>query len=235
VVHRPGFDAPDTFAPFCQLNINDVPDGTTEYSLPALIDGSAARFGDPDKPFTVSVFLVSSSWHTPSAARTVTAVITQYEQRGGVSYPATISRSITPSNLKSPLCLLGELTLPVSAMPHDNTGGYFTIKVTSGDTADRFQDALFLDTLGSTAIIEAPNGYTAFWIDEPAGSAEIGNVMASVTSRASAVSVLGNTALSGPPVQVDPFGNQTLLAYSPTGAPACQLIHSPKWLLERLP
>ncbi len=71
VLHRPGFDAPDTFAPFCQLSAGDVPDGTVEYSLPALIDGSPARFGDPDKPFTVSVYVVASSWHNASAARLV--------------------------------------------------------------------------------------------------------------------------------------------------------------------
>jgi hypothetical protein len=239
VLHRPGYDAPDTFSPWVQLNTADLPDGTTEYPLPAPIPGSAARFGDPDKPFTVSVYLVVSAWHagTLGAARTVTATITQYEQAGGTSYPLSITRSIVPNTLASPLALLGELTLPVSAMPHDNTGGYFTVKITSSDTADRFQDLLLLDTLGSTVIVETPQGglgYTQFWVDEPAGIADIGNVMASLTDRASAVSVLQYTRLSGPPIHVDPLGNQTLLAYAPEGAPACELVHFPRWLIERL-
>jgi hypothetical protein len=88
--------------------------------------------------------------------------------------------------------------------------------------------------MGSTAVIESPTGYTSYWIDEPAGAAEIGNVMASSTNRANAVSVLGNTKLSGPPMQVDPFGNQTLFLYSPTGAPACEMVHFARWQVERL-
>jgi len=234
VVHQPGFDAPDTFTPWCALSANDPPDGTAEYTLPQLIDGSAARFGDPDRPFTVTVYVVASSWHNPSAARTVTATVRQYEQAGGTVYPAAASQSITPANLKSPLVLLGELTLPVSAMPLDNTGGYFTVAITSGDTADRFQDALFLDTLGSTVVVQSPTGYTSYWVDEPAGSAEIGNIMGSMFDRGQAVSVLGSADVSGPPLHVDPFGNQTLLAYSPDGAPACQLTHFSRWQLERL-
>jgi hypothetical protein len=234
VLHRPGFDAPDTFAPFCRLSATDVPDGTTEYALPSLIDGTAARFGDADKPFTTSVYAVASAWHNSSAPRTVTATVRQYEQAGGTVYAAPVTATITPANLASPMCLLGELTLPVSAMPSGNTSGYFTVSVTSGDTADRFQDALFLDTMGSSVIIESPVGYTQYWVDEPAGSADLGNIMGSAFGRESAVSVLAHAQVSGPPLHVDPFGNQTLMAYSVEGAPACWLTHWPKWILERL-
>ncbi len=237
VVHRPGFDAPDTFCPLVPLNGNDVPDGTTEYQVPQLIAGTAARFGNPDKPFTVSVYAVSAGWHTPTNARTVTVTVNQYEQAGSVNYPVSIVRSVTPNNLASPLCLLGEVTLPSTAMPDDNTAAYFTLAITSADTADRFQDILLLDTLGSTVIVEAPNAYTSMWIDEPPPTVDLGNIMASQFDRTDAVSVLAYATVSGPPLHVSPFGNQSLLCYVADAAmtsPSVELVHFPRWLIERL-
>jgi len=236
VIHRPGFDAVDTFCPFVPMNSSDTPDGTTEYQVPMLIAGSPARFGSHDQPFTVSVYVVSTSWHG-TAARTVTLTVRQYEQAGGTVYPVSISRSVTPGSLASPLVLLGELTLPDHAMPHDNTQAYFTVAVTSGDTADRFQDCLLLDTLGSTVIIESPTAYTNYWIDEPSPTVDLGNIMGSQFDRPDAVSMLAYATVSGPPLHVSPFGNQSLLCYvadTAASAPSAELTHFPRWLLERL-
>jgi len=238
VVHRPGFDAVDTFCPFVPMNSSDTPDGTTEYQIPMLIAGSPARFGSHDKPFTVTVYLVSASWHNPSAARTVTATIRQYEQAGGTVYPVSVSRSVTPNNLASPLVLLGELTLPDHAMPDDNTQAYFTVSPTSTDTADRLQDCLLLDTLGSTVIIESPTAYTSYWVDEPPPTVDLGNIMGSQFDRPDAVSVLAYATVSGPPLHVSPFGNQSLLCYvadTALSAPSAEIVHYPRWMLERLP
>lgn len=229
IAHRPGFDAPDTLSPFVPVSIYDTPDGTTEYLVPTLVPGSPARFNS-----TYTVVLVNNSWNNPSAARTLTITVNHYERLAGTVYTQTISRSVTPNSLASVFCVLGELTLPDHAIPDDNTVAYFTIKVTSGNTSDRFQDVLFLDTLGSTVMIESPTAYVGYWIDEPAGAQDIGNVLGSQFDRTDGVSVLAYTTFSGPPLNVDPQGNQSLMLYAAEGAPASELTFWPRWMLDRL-
>jgi hypothetical protein len=162
--------------------------------------------------------------------------IRQYEQGGGTVYTTTVKRlAVTPANLASPLVVLGEATLPDHAMPADNTAAYFTVTVTSGDPADRFNDVLFLDTAGSTVMIESPVGYVSYWIDEPPIGREIGNIMASQFDRGDAVSMLAYATVSGPPVYVDPIAAcQALLVYAAEGPPAAQLTYFSRWMLDRV-
>lgn len=230
VIHRPGYDSPDTLSPFVMLSSADVPDGTTEYVVPSLVAGTPARFGS-----TYTVMLVSSSWNNPSASRTITVTVRHYEQLGGLAYAQQIPLAVTPSSLKSQLVNLGEVTIPDHLLPDDNTNGYFTITVGSTNTGDRFQDCLFLDTLGSTIIIQSPNPYVNYFIDEPPTDKGLGNIMGSMFDRPDAISVLAYADVSGPPMTVDPLGNQTLLIYcADQSAPSAELTMFPRWMADRL-
>jgi hypothetical protein len=230
VIHRPSFDAPDTLSPYVALNSGDTPDGGTEYQVPSLIAGQPGRFGS-----TYTIYLVNASWNNPSASRTLTVTVNHYEQQGGTNYPQSTSRSVTPNNLNSQLVNMGELTIPDHSIPDDNTNAFFTVTITSGNTADSFQDVLFLDTLGSSVIIESPSAYVSYWIDAPEGSLDMGGVYGSMFDRGDAVSVLAYAQVSGPPMTVDPYGNQALLLYSADAqAPSAELTFFANWMLERL-
>lgn len=230
VIHRPGFDAPDTLSPFVMLSSGDIPNGSTEYVVPSLVAETPARFGS-----TYTVMLVSFSWSNPSASRTLTVTVKHYEQLGGLVYTQQISRTLTPNALASQLVNLGEVTIPDHLLPDDNVNGYFTITVTDSNTADRFQDCLFLDTLGSTIVIESTNAYVNYFIDEPPTDRSLGNIMGSMFDRGDAISVLAYASVSGPPMTVDPLGNQTLLIYcADQSAPSAELVHYPRWMVDRL-
>jgi hypothetical protein len=230
VVHRPGFDAPDTLSPYIPLNTADTPDGTTEYQVPSLIAGQPGRFGS-----TYTVYLVSAAWNNPSASRTLTVTVNHYEQQGGTVYVQSTSRTVTPANLASQLVNMGDLTIPDHQIPDSNTNAYFTITITSGNTSDSFQDCLFLDTLGSSVIIESPTAYVSYWLDAPSGLPDLGGVYGSMFDRGDAVSVLAYSQVSGPPMTVDPLGNQALLIYSADGsAPSAELTFYPAWMIDRL-
>jgi len=158
-----------------------------------------------------------------------------YEQAGGTSYSQTTQvRSVVPNNLASKLVNLASLTIPDHAVNSDNTQAFFTVTVLSSDTADRFQDVLFLDTQGSTIIIESPVGYTSYWIDEPAVDREIGFIGGSQFDRGDAVSVMAYAKVSGPPLHVDPLGSAQLFLYvADAAAPSAQMTYYPRWQLDR--
>lgn len=232
VVHRPNPNAPDTFCPYVSVPTTDVPNGTTEYQVPSLVPGLNATFGS-----TYTVVLVNSAWNSPSSSRTLTVTANQYEQAGGTKYSASVSLAgVIPNNLAGPLVVLGELTLPLSALPEDNLDGFFTFTVTDTNTSDDFQEILFLDTMGQTILIQSPNAYVTYWIDEPRPDRDLGNVMASVFLRADAVSALSWAAIAGPPMYADPLPgtNQYLLVYAQEGAPAVQMTYWPRWMFDRV-
>jgi hypothetical protein len=60
--------------------------------------------------------------------------------------------------------------------------------------------------------------------------------MGSVFDRNDAVSVLQYATVSGPPLHVDPLGNQTLMLYAAdaaAGAPSAQMTYWPRWFFDR--
>jgi hypothetical protein len=232
VAHRPGRYAPDTLCPFVPLDTGDAPDGTTDYPVPSLVAGQAARFNS-----TYTPYLVACAWNNPSAARTVTVTVTLWEQSGGASYSQSVSRSVVPDNLDSPLVALDPLTIPDRPLAPDNLNAHYTVRVTSGLTADRFQDVLFLDTAGSTVIVESPTAYVGYWVDAPASGMDIGLVYGSMFDRADAVTVLEYATVSGPPLHLDPVGCQALMVYcadAGLNAPAVEMTYYPRWMTERL-
>jgi hypothetical protein len=239
IAHRPPPGAPDSLLPFVSPSPADPADGNTQYPVASLAPGVQARFGG-----TYTVVLSVWAWHTTNVSRTLTVTVTQWEQPGGASYTAsTTPLAIRPDTLTAcsgtnanfgPLLVLGELTLPVQDLPQDNANAYFTVSVTSTDTADQFQDVLFLDTQGSTVMILSPTAYANMFLDEPAADRDIGLVMGSLFDRADAVSILDRATVAGGPVSVDGDGNPHLLVYASEGAPNCQMTWYPRWWLDRL-
>ena len=229
VVHRPNPDAPTTLTPFVSPSVNDTPNGAIQYPVVSQVPNVNARFGS-----TYTIVLVNYSWNNPTASRTLTVTVNQYEQAGGVCYSESVSLAVTPSALAGPLVDLGELTLPIQQMPVDNLNGYFTITVASTNTADRFQDVLFLDTMGQTIMVQSPTAYYQYFIDEPPTNMDLGNIMGSMFDRADAVSVLAYATVSGPTPYADPFNNQLLMVYAAEGAPSCEMTYYPRWWIDRV-
>ena len=231
IAHRPGPDAPASLSPFVSVgNGGDTPNGSTFYTIPSLVTGINATFDG-----TYSIMLTAETWSSPSTSRQVTVTVYQYEQSGGTSATATVSRTFTPStDVTNGMVVLGELTLPVSDIAPDNVDAYFAITVTDTNTADRFLDCIFLDTMGQTCWVNlATSNYTIFYIDAPTTDRDLGRVLGSTSGRAQATSVLASSFVSGGPLTVDP-GSCTLFCYSIQGAPSLVAYFFPNWFVDRL-
>ncbi len=239
LVHRPPVTAPDSLLPFVSPSPADVPDGSTFYPVASLVPGVTARFAG-----TYTVVLVAWSWDTPAASRSISVGVTQNEQPGGATYYTQVNvPNVVPNTLPvcsgtnanyGPLLVLGELTLPVQDLPADNKNANFVVSISDTNTSDRFQDVLFLDTLGSTVLIQSPTLYAQMFIDEPAADRDIGLIMGSLYDRDDAVSILDRATVAGGPMSVDPDGCPHLLVYAAEGAPNAQMTHWPRWWLDRM-
>ena len=110
------------------------------------------------------------------------------------------------------------------------------MSVTDSNTSDRFYDAIFLDTQGSTIVINEPgNGYLTYYIDEPDPIVTVGNIMGSQIGRPGATSVTDNAVISGPPMAIEPTdGDNILFAYSADGvAPAIAVSYFARYFFDR--
>lgn len=232
LVHRPGFFAPEEFNPLVPLQPGDPVDGTVTYIIPSLVPGIFPRFNG-----TYSVCIVSKAWNNPSASRNVNVNVTLWEQFAGNSYPQNVNWSFVPNNLpfSSPFVMLGNLTIPLNEIPPDNLSAFYSVTVTDTNTSDTFWDVIFLDTTGSTVILNSPNAYQNMWVDEPLATRDFGMILGSGNDRPDAVSLLSAAqAITGGPLDVDPYGNQSLLAYCIEGAPNMQMTYYPRWNFDRL-
>jgi hypothetical protein len=238
LVHLPGPDAPAAFSPLVVVGGGaDIPDGTTEYPVPAVLGGQNARFNG-----TYSIILTAFSWHSPASARLLTVTVKQYEYAGGPSVSVAASRTVTPNtDVANGIVVIDNVTLPISDIPADNSSSLFTVTVTSGDTADLFLDVLFIDTEGQFAMVNIPSGsgYTSFWLDEPDPTQDLGLALGSTYDRSQAVSItgLGTVAVpsfiaSGGPLTVDPGLNQ-LLVYAIEGQPSLTAWYFPRFWVDR--
>lgn len=232
LVHRPGFFQPDEFNPLVPLQSGDPLNGTLQYVVPPLVSGVNARFNG-----TYSVVIVNSAWNNPTASRTVTVTVTLWEEPGGNQYTQSVAWTFVPNNLpnNTPFVVLGNLTIPLNEIPPDNLAAWYEVAITDTNAADTFTDVIFLDTQGSTVIIANSNEYNAMYIDEPTSSRDIGMIMGTQVDRSAAVSMLSAAQIiSGGPLDVDPYGNQSLLAYCVEGAPNMQMQYYPRWFSDRL-
>jgi hypothetical protein len=234
IVHRPPLGAAKMFQPLVSVGGgNDTPNGATQYNLPQPVAGVNATFSG-----TYTVYLVNASWNG-TGSRTVTVTVTQYEYNGGPSYTvSTAPVSFTPSQISNGIVTAGVLTLPVKAVAADNTAGYYTVSVTDTNTSDRFFDAIFLDTMGQTIVVNesSGSGYLTYYVDAPDPNVALGQVLGSWNGRPSAISVMDACqAISGGPPVVEPAdGANQLFAYCADGvAPAISVSFSPSWFFDR--
>lgn len=230
IAHRPGFYGSETLLPFVELPQGSIPDGTAQFPVASLIPSLNARFNS-----TYTIVAVADVWDDPSVLHTLTVTVTQWESVGGPSYSQSVVLSdFYPSAYESGICILGELTLPGKELPKQNLAAFYTVSIESSDTADTFYDILFLDTLGSTVIIQTLTPYTNLYTIAPGSLRDIGMVLGSSLDMANAISVLDQAIVTGGPLTVDLDGNQALLLYSTSGAPSCQMTYFPLWYLDRL-
>jgi hypothetical protein len=233
IVHRPPLGALKMFQPLVSVGGgNDVPNGATQYTMPQPVAGVNASFGG-----TYTLYLVAAS--LAGGSRTVTVTVNQFEFNGGPSYSvSTTPVTVTSSQVSNGLICAGVLTLPIKGVAADNTSGYYTVSVTSNNTADRYYDLIFLDTMGQTVIVNEPsgNGYITYYIDAPDPDRSLGLVLGSWNGRASAVSVMDACqAISGGPLAVEPAdGDNALFTYCADGlAPAIGVSFWPSYFYDR--
>jgi len=208
----------------------DNPDGR-QYTVPQVISGVNSLYRG-----TYSVILMNYTWDSPTAARQLILTVYQYEYANGPVWTAQLTRSMTPAtDITNGLIVMGELTLPVKDMDPSNTSAYYAVSVNDTNQNDQYLDVLFLDTQGQTVIINIPPGnpYTSFFVDEPTSDRDLGRIMGSNLDRSQAISVLDSCIISGGPLYLLP-GDNTLLAYSPTGAPNLGAQFLPRWFSDRI-
>jgi hypothetical protein len=235
IAHTPGRQAPPSLNPCVPVNNTaDTPTGI-EYPVPSLVAGTNAMFNG-----TYSVVLVAYNWDSPAVQRTVTVTVTQYEYYSGAGDPAyqlAVTRTFTPAtDISNGICIMGELTLPVKLVDPSNTSSFFTVSITDTDQNDQFLDVLFLDSQGSTVLVNLPPGassYVNMFIDEPTADRDLGLILGSDLDRSQAVSVMDAAIISGSPFYILP-GDNTFLAYTTAGAPNLGVSYLNRWYLERL-
>jgi hypothetical protein len=231
VAHRPGAQSPPELNPCVPIgNTADSPVGI-QYTVPSLVAGVNALFNG-----TYTVVLVDYNWDSPTASRAITVTVNQFEYVGGPAYPLSVTRTLTPAtDIVNGICIMGELTLPVKSMDPSNTSGYFTVSIADTNINDQFLDVLFLDTQGSTVLVNIPpgNNYVNMFVDEPTPDRDIGLILGSDLDRSQAVSVLDASIISGSPFYIVP-GDNLFLAYTVNGAPNLGVSYLNRWYLERL-
>ncbi len=233
IVHRPPLGALKTFQPLVSVGGgSDAPDGTHQYSMPQPVTGVNADFGG-----TYTLYLIASAWNG-SGQRTIYVTVTQYEYAGGPSYPvSTLPVTVTPAQVVNGILTAGVLTLPPKQVAADNAGGYYSASVTDTNTADRFYDLIFLDTMGQTVVINEPgSGYINYYLDAPEPNLDLGLIMGSNQGRPSAISVFDACqAISGGAMAIEPAdGENQLFAYSADGvAPNISVSYYASWFFDR--
>lgn len=236
LVHIANRDAPDAFNPLCPVgNGADTPNGSTEYLLPD-IGNLNARFDG-----TYTMFLVASSFNTPSASRDLTVTMRQYPYTGGTALSLPIPRQgLTPSTDligTQTIVDMGPVTLPLADIPPGSLSPQFALIVNSTNTSDRFLDVIFVDTKGSLILLNVGSSsvFNNLWFDQPDSTRDLGRILGSNADRDQAVSALQYIErFSGGPLAVYPDSNNRVFVYSAQGAPGVTAFYPPQWWTERL-
>jgi hypothetical protein len=230
LLHRPGLLAPVQLNPLIVLG--GVAPGAAEYPVASLVAGVNAQFNG-----TYTVLAVARSFSSPAVPRTLSLTVNQYEYAGGAKWPFTTTPvTVTPAGqVTNGFCNLGNITLPGKQLAADNTGAYFTAQLNDSNTADTWWDIILIDTNGQCILInEAGAGYLQYYLDEPDPRFDLGNLMGSQNGRPDAISITDAIqTVSGGPLTLQP-GDNLLLAYSLSGAPALSIEYFPRWFHGRL-
>lgn len=160
----------------------------------------------------------------------VTVTIQQYAGVLTVG-PATV---LTVDYTSGPLVIpVGEITLPLFAVPDDNDATSFTVQVEITG-ADRFTELMLLDTTGQTVFTDINMiNRAALYVDEPDALRSGPSVYGSTTDRTAAVSTIHTCVVSGGPIVFEP-GDNKLLAWVSSDVPMVTATYYPRWLDERI-
>ena len=165
-------------------------------------------------------------------------VVKQYPYPGGAAVSTTLTRTVNPTtDITNGYVDMGNVTLPVNALPAGNASAYFVVTVTSSNTADRFLDVCFLDVTGQTLLVNVPGSsiFNNIWVDPPDTNNPLGLVSGSNADRDQAFSLTPYIErYSGGPLSVDPAQVNRLLVYSAQGAPGFTATYLPSWWIDRL-
>jgi hypothetical protein len=235
IIHRPSPDSTAKFLnPVVDINPSDPPDNR-EYAVDSLTAGANAQFGG-----TYSVLLINHTWDTPSASRNVTVTVNQYEYKNGPVVSVQATRSLLPGrDVTNGYVDMGPLTLPIKDYDQSVSETYYTVSVHSTNANDRFQDVVFLDTMGQTVLINIAAGtagdgrYSTYYVDEPDFDVALGKILGTGTERSRAVSVMDMALNTGGPLYIDD-GDNYILAYSTAGAPNVGVSYAPRWYTDRI-
>jgi hypothetical protein len=225
VLHRPSLDGSNTLLPYIACSTQAVP---TNDLVQPIDSGTVPHFRG-----TYSM-MVNGTFNTPSASRTVTVTVNEYERAGGsVTSISSCSRTITPNtDAVNGLVTIGELTLPNKDIPDENNNAVYYVVVSSTNGSDTVQDVLMLDTMGQTVFINEGTAYSQYFIDEPFPDRDIGRVLGSQFDRPYAISVLDKAFPTGGPISLEP-GDNILFAYCVEGAPALVASYFPRYYIDR--
>lgn len=234
LVHSPSENAPDAFNPLVPVgNGADTPNGATEYLVPDIGNLNARYDG------THTVYLVASTFSSPSSSRDLTVQIRQYQYTGATPITINIVRKgVTPStDITNGYVDMGPVSLPLAQLSPGGLDSYFAATVTSTNTADRFLDILLIDQEGQFVLVNVPGSsvWNNIWIDAPDADRNLGLILGSPADRDQASSLLQYVdRFSGGPLSVTPDHNNRIMVYSAQGAPAVTGWYTPQWWTERL-
>lgn len=235
IVHRPGEDSgAKNLNPIVGIPPSDPPDNR-EYPVASLLAGANAQFGG-----TYTVYLISHAWDTATASRKIAVTVNQYEYKNGPVISSQATKTVTPStDIINGYVSMGELALPIKDYDDDASEVYYTVSVHDTNGNDRFQDIVFLDTMGQTVLVNIAPGtagdgrYHAYYIDEPSTGVDLGQILGTGFQRNRAISVFDMAFQTGGPLYIDD-GLNSLLVYSTSGAPNLGVTYAPRWYIDRL-
>lgn len=166
-----------------------------------------------------------------AGSNTVSVTITQLENGSSVATQTLTATYTSPQADR--LVKMGEVTLPLRAIPADNSLTTYTFAFNHSAGADAYSDFMLLDTRGQTVIADPPSTVAAIYIDEPAILATIGNVYASASGRTMAYGIMDTALVTGGPFIFEP-GDDRMLVWADTTSPTLTTTYYPRWLDERL-
>lgn len=161
-----------------------------------------------------------------SGARTVTATFTQ---KIGATTIATQTLTV-PITGTLTLVPLGQIALPLAAIPPESNGGSLVIALSSA--GDTWADVVLCDTEGQTILITGLGSTTeAVFVDAPTALQSIGPIYQSTTDRTAAFNAMNLALPNGGPILFEP-GNNKIVAVSSSGAPGLAIGYTPAYLDE---
>lgn len=217
---------------FTNLLVHSPPAGQDpDLTILAGLSGGSVTVPNANMHYKDTFSAVALCTASGSGTRTVTVTFTQKQGSTTVA-TATLTQVVTGT--APPILNFGDMTLPLLAVPPENSGCSLIIAITStGGSADTWSDVALCSTSGQTILLTglgAAVACEAVYVDPPSPLVGVGNIyQAGSLSRVAAMFISG--LIGGGPLIVEP-GNNKLLVASAAGAPGVTVTYTPQWLDE---